>query len=122
MVMAESMVRVAIAGTGFGQKVHLPGFQIHHRTTPIAIWNRDLAKAQTIATEQEIPHAFDDFAAMIAHSEVDAVSISTPPFLHFEMAKAALAAGKHVLLEKPVTLSVEEAQELKTLAESTGAL
>ncbi|MEM9771496.1 MAG: Gfo/Idh/MocA family oxidoreductase [Cyanobacteria bacterium P01_D01_bin.73] len=119
---AESMLGVAIAGTGFGQKVHLPGFQIHHRTTPIAIWNRDLAKAQAIATEQEVPHAFDDFAAMITHPEVDAVSISTPPFLHFEMAKMALMAGKHVLLEKPVTLSVEEARELKRLAENNEAI
>ncbi|MGD1849864.1 MAG: Gfo/Idh/MocA family protein [Cyanophyceae cyanobacterium] len=118
----DSMVRVAIAGTGFGQKIHLPGFQIHHRTTPIALWNQELANAQKIATEQQIHHAFDDFAAMVAHPEVDAVSIATPPFLHFEMAKGALGAGKHVLLEKPVTLSVEEAQELQTLAETTGAI
>ncbi|MEM6501860.1 MAG: Gfo/Idh/MocA family oxidoreductase [Cyanobacteria bacterium P01_C01_bin.89] len=120
--MAESMVRVAIAGTGFGQKIHLPGFQIHHRTTPVAIWNRDLTKAQKIATEQDIPHAFDDFAVMVAHPEVDAVSISTPPFLHFEMAKQALTAGKHILLEKPVTLSVEEARELQALAKNSGAI
>ena len=119
---AASTLGVAIAGTGFGQKIHLPGFQIHHRTTPVAIWNRDLAKAQAIATEHDIPQAFDDFAAMVASPDVDAVSISTPPFLHYEMAKQALSAGKHVLLEKPVTLAVEEARELKQLAQINGAI
>ena len=45
-----------------------------------------------------------------------------PIFLHFEMAKQALTAGKHILLEKPVTLSVEEARELQALAKNSGAI
>ena len=62
---AASTLGVAIAGTGFGQKIHLPGFQVHHRTTPVALWNRELGKAKDIAAEHQIPHAFDDFAAMV---------------------------------------------------------
>lgn len=115
-------VRVAIAGTGFGQKIHIPGLQIHHGTEPIAVYHRDVTQARAVAAKHQIPQAFDDFAAMIAAPEVDAVTIATPPFLHYDQAKAAIAAGKHVLLEKPVTLTAQEAAELRDLAAQTGAI
>lgn len=116
--MTNSPIGIAIVGTGFGQKIHLPGFQIHHRTKVVAIYHRDLQKAQTIATQAQIPHACQSLDQLLALPEVQAVSISTPPFLHYEMAKAALQAGKHVLLEKPVTLNATEAIELYHLAQS----
>lgn len=55
---------------------------------------------------------------LIANSKVDAVVIATPVFTHFPLAKKALMAGKHVLLEKPMTSSVEEAKELIEIAKS----
>ena len=113
---------IAIAGTGFGQKIHLPAFQIHHRTQPVAIYHRDAATATAIAADHGIPHGFDRFEDVIAHPDVQGVSISTPPFLHFEMAAAALKAGKHILLEKPVTLTVNEAEQLQAIADQTGAI
>lgn len=122
MTVLPSPLGVAIAGTGFGQKIHLPAFQIHHRTEPVAIYHRDLARAQAIAANHGVPLALDDFDALLARPEVQAVSIATPPFLHFPMARAALAAGKHVLLEKPITLNVQEAQQLQAIAAETGAI
>jgi predicted dehydrogenase len=110
------MVGVAIVGTGFGQKVHIPAFQAHHNTEIVAIYHRDINKAQTIAKNHNISHADDNLANILALPEVQAVSISTPPFLHYEMAKAVLQAGKHLLLEKPTTLNAEEAKELYQLA------
>jgi predicted dehydrogenase len=110
------MINVGIIGTGFGQKIHLPALQEHPETRAIALWNRNLTKAKQIAQQQEIPHAYDEFTELLTLPELDAVAISTPPFLHYEMAKAALLAGKHVLLEKPLTLKVSEAQELYHLA------
>lgn len=61
-----------------------------------------------------------DGEALIAREDVDAVVIATPVFSHFPLAKAALKAGKHVLLEKPMTSTVAEAEELIALAKETG--
>ena len=105
-------IGVAVVGTGFGQKVHIPGFQAHPRTEVMAVYHRDLQKAQAIAQMHRIPHACSTIEDILAIPAVDAVSISTPPFLHYEMAKAVLDAGKHLLLEKPTALNVDEARDL----------
>ncbi|MEB3225705.1 MAG: Gfo/Idh/MocA family oxidoreductase [Synechococcus sp.] len=114
--MTEQKIGVAIAGTGFGQKIHIPGFKHHHRTEVVAVYHRDPAKAKAIAAEHHIPHSASEFSALLENPAVAAVAISTPPFLHYEMAKQALLAGKHILLEKPMTLNAAEARELHHLA------
>jgi predicted dehydrogenase len=111
-----SKIGVAVVGTGFGQKIHIPGFQAHHRTEVVAVYHRNLDKAQAIASSHDIPYAFNSIEDIIAIPEVAGVSISTPPFLHFEMAKKVLEAGKHLLLEKPTALTANEARELYKLA------
>lgn len=116
------MIGVAIVGTGFGQKVHIPAFQAHHKTEIVAVYHRDINKAKAIATANNIPHASDSLTEILALSEVQAVSISTPPFLHYEMAKKVLEAGKHLLLEKPVTLNATEAKELYQLAKNKSVI
>ncbi|MBD2104155.1 Gfo/Idh/MocA family protein [Leptolyngbya sp. FACHB-261] len=110
-------IGVGVLGTGFGQKVHIPGFQAHPDTQVVAVFNPDLSKAQTIAEQFQIPHACQRIEDLLALQEVEAVSISTPPFLHYNMACAAIEASKHVLCEKPMTLSVTEARDLHYLAQ-----
>jgi predicted dehydrogenase len=105
-------IGVAVIGTGFGQKVHIPGFQAHPRTEVVAVYHRDLQKAQAIAQSHQIPQACSSIEEILSLPNVDAVSVATPPFLHYEMAKAVLNAGKHLLLEKPTALSVAEAKDL----------
>lgn len=107
---------VAVAGTGFGEKIHIPGFQAHPDTQVVAVYHRDINKAKAIAQSHRIPQSCDRIEDILALPDVEAVSISTPPFLHYEMAKLALQAGKHLLLEKPTTLSATEARELYQLA------
>ncbi|WP_448565034.1 Gfo/Idh/MocA family protein [Trichothermofontia sp.] len=114
--MHQSEIGVAIVGTGFGQKVHIPGFQAHPRTRVVALYHRDRETARGIAAANQIPIACTTIEELVVQPEVQAVSISTPPFLHYEMAKTVLKAGKHLLLEKPTTLRVAEAQELLQLA------
>lgn len=111
-------IGVAVVGTGFGQKIHIPGLEAHHRTEVVAVHHRDLAKAQSIAQAHHVPHACQTLEELVRLPEVEAVSISTPPFLHYEMAKMVLAAGKHLLLEKPTALNVQEAIDLYRLAQS----
>ncbi len=113
---AETSIGVAIVGTGFGQKVHVPAFQDTQTTQLVAIYNRDLAKAQKIATTHQIPHAFDSMDELVALPDVQGVSLSTPPFLHYEMAQRVLKAGKHLFLEKPTAINASEAKTLYTLA------
>lgn len=120
--MAESTIGVAVIGTGFGQKVHIPGFQAHARTQVVAVYHRDLDKAKAIASAHNIPHACNSVADIVALPDVAGVSISTPPFLHSEMAQTVLQAGKHLLLEKPTALSADEARELYQLAQTKGVI
>ncbi|MEO3705854.1 Gfo/Idh/MocA family protein [Trichormus azollae] len=116
------MIGVAVLGTGFGQKVHIPAFQAHHKTEIVAIYDRDIHKAKAIAATYHIPHASDNLTEILALLEVQAVSISTPPFLHYQMAKQVLQAGKHILLEKPITLNANKAKELYLLAKNQGLI
>lgn len=117
-----SEIGVAIVGTGFGQKVHLPALREHPRTRPVAIYHRELEKAKALAATHNIPYACNTLEEIISLPDVHAVSISTPPFLHYEMAKQVLKAGKHLLLEKPTTLNANEARELYQIASTSGAI
>ena len=114
--MAQSPIGIGVVGTGFGQKVHIPGFQAHPKTEVMAVYHRDIEKAQAIAQAHKIPHACQTVEELVDLPEVKAVSVSTPPFLHYDMAKTVIKAGKHLLLEKPTTMTVTEARELEQLA------
>jgi predicted dehydrogenase len=83
-------IGVAVVGTGFGQKIHIPGFQEHPRTQVVAVYHRELEQAKAIAQSHNIPHACDRLEDILAEPSASAVSISTPPFLHYEMAKKVL--------------------------------
>lgn len=116
----QPKIGIAVVGTGFGQKVHIPGFEHYPRTQVVAVYNQDLDKAKSIAEDHKIPNACDSIEAILSLPEVQAVSISTPPFLHYEMAKVVVQAGKHLLLEKPTALSASEARSLYQLAQDKG--
>ncbi|MEO1342178.1 MAG: Gfo/Idh/MocA family oxidoreductase [Cyanobacteria bacterium J06635_13] len=117
---SNNQIGVAVVGTGFGQKIHIPGFQHHPRTELVAVYNRDLTKAKTIADEHKVFYAYDDLDKILSLPEVDAVSVSTPPFLHYEMGKRVLEAKKHLLLEKPMAMNVNQVKELYHLAAAKG--
>lgn len=81
---------------------------------------RNAEDAVKFAKQHQIPHVFSSYQALFESPDIDAVYIGTPHTYHFEQAKAALNAGKHVLCEKPVTVSVEQAVLLNELAKSKG--
>jgi len=119
---STNQIGVAVVGTGIGQKIHIPGFQEHPRTEVVAVYNRDINKAKAIADEHKIFYAYSDLDRILALSEVDAVSISTPPFLHYEMARKVLEAKKHLLLEKPMAMNADEVKKLYHLAQAQGVI
>ncbi|NJN76105.1 MAG: Gfo/Idh/MocA family oxidoreductase [Synechococcaceae cyanobacterium RL_1_2] len=109
-------LRIAIAGTGFGQKIHLPACQNHPSLELVGIYNRDQTKAEAIAQEHHIPQAYSDFEALVTNPHIDGITITTPPFLHYSMAKQALLAGKHLFLEKPLGMNAQQVRELYEIA------
>ena len=77
-------------------------------------------RAQAFVHEQGIPRSGDDLAALLAATDVDAVYISTTNEKHLPQAMAAIRAGKHVLCEKPLALTLEDAAEMVRAAEEAG--
>src|SRR5882762_3036810 len=82
-------------------------------------WICDLDESRLAAMGRRYPAAqtASDYLKLLADSELDAVAIVTPVATHFQIAKAALVAGKHVLVEKPLTATEREAEELNDLAQ-----
>jgi predicted dehydrogenase len=85
-----------------------------------AICSAQLTRAQALAAMHDVPFATDDYRALLKH--VDAVVIATPPGLHAPMGLAAIAAGKHVLCEKPLADSLEAARALRDAARTAGVV
>jgi len=83
----------------------------------VAVSSRSLEKAQQKAREWNIPKAYGDHSALLADSDVNIVYISTVNAQHYAWAKAALEHGKHVVCEKPCTISAEQTRELFRLAQ-----
>ncbi len=113
-------VRVGILGTSWWTDVVWPGFSRVPEVQITAIASRSTDKAEAFAREHGIPHRSGDYDEVIHSPEVDAIFVGVPNFLHHEMAMKALRAGKHVLQEKPMALSVREAQEQADLARDRG--
>jgi predicted dehydrogenase len=112
--------RVGIVGSGFGGRVHAPAYALHPQFEPVAIASPH--NAAKIAAERRIPHAFDSLDAMLAAlgSELDVISVASPPFEHHRAVLTAIAAGKHVLCEKPFGIRLAEAEEMTAAAERAG--
>src|SRR5690554_2000691 len=88
--------------------------------TVTAVGSRSQSSADAFATEFAIPTAHGSYEALVADRGVDAIYVSTPHPFHAPAARLALAAGKHVLLEKPFTVNAREAREVVELAAERG--
>jgi len=108
------MARIGIIGTGWGARVQVPAFR-EAGLDVVAIAGHDPERTRRIAGQLSV-EPFDDWRALI-ESNVDLITVVTPPPEHVEMATAALDAGKHVLCEKPTALNATEAEKLVGAAE-----
>lgn len=114
-------LRVGIVGTGFGARVQVPGFRAAGFEVT-AICSADPARARAAAEQARIPAAVDTVAELVARDDVDVVCVASPPTLHHEHTIAALAAGKHVICEKPMARDTREAREMLAMAERAGVV
>lgn len=110
--------RIGVVGSGFGAKAHVPALQAHPRFEVVALASP--RTAERAARDANVPAAFPSCAAMLAGSELDAVTVASPPFAHREDVLAALAAGKHVVCEKPFALDRAGAQAMVDAAAAAG--
>ena len=109
-------IRAAIFGAGFMGRVHTEAIRRLGNVEVKTVAASNPAGAERFAQAFSIPQAIADWRDALADPEIDAVHICTPNHLHYTMAKAALEAGKHVLCEKPLTMTPAEAHELVALA------
>ncbi len=106
-------IKTAVIGVGYLGKFHAQKYAQLDASELVAVCDANLDIAQTIANEHDVP-AVDDYQTLIG--KVDAVSIVVPTQKHFEVARDFLQNGIHVLLEKPITSTVEEGEQLVQLA------
>jgi predicted dehydrogenase len=114
--MAESPLRVGVAGAGHFGRYHALKVAASARAQLSGIYDPDLERAKTIGWEAGAQEM--GFPELLAVS--DAVIIAAPAEAHFELASAALTAGKHVLVEKPIAATLAQADELGRLARQGG--
>lgn len=111
-------LRTAVVGTSFGARIHVPalrraGFEV------VALVGRDPDRTRRRAARLGVDRACGSLAEAL-EARVDVVSVAAPPATHAPLAAQALAAGCHVLVEKPFTLTVAEAEGLAHAARSAG--
>lgn len=121
-------LRVAIIGHAFMGVAHTHAwrtaprfFDLSRRPEVTLLVGRDEARTHAAATRLEISHIETDWRRAVEREDIDVVDICTPGNTHAEIALAALAAGKHVLCEKPLANSVAEAEQMAAAAEQAAA-
>src|SRR5437764_1494372 len=114
--MKAGAIRMGVIGAGgFGlfalqQYTQIPGVEL----AAMAGTHREAAFA--VAQRFGIPE-IQDVEALLARPDIDSIYIATPPFLHYPQARQALLAGKHVICEKPLAMTLEQADEMISLAQ-----
>lgn len=116
--MSEPL-RVAFIGAGRIADLHALGYRDHPEATIHLVCDSDAGWASKRAEEWGAPRAVTDYREALADREIDAVEILTPHHLHCAMTVEALAAGKHVSVQKPMALNLEEAGRMVTAAEAS---
>ena len=112
------MIQVAVVGAGHWGPNLINNFERSGRSQVRYVVDRDEKRLAAVAERFPSVEACADFDRAVGDAGVDAVVIATPTSTHFDLAKRALEAGKHVLVEKPLTDSVESSRALCELAEA----
>ncbi len=120
--MADKVRWGVISTAKIGREKVLPAMQRSERCTIAAIASRDLAAAKRVAGELGIPTAYGSYEELLADPSIEAIYNPLPNHLHVPWTVRALEAGKHVLCEKPIALTAEEAKQLIAVRERTGKL
>lgn len=113
-------VRIGIIGLGTMGDEHAKVYSAHPLAELISVSDSRPERVDAMRARYAIPYGYSDYRKMLERSDLDAVVIATPDNAHFAPARDVLESGKHALIEKPLTTSVAEADELVRICRCTG--
>ncbi len=113
---------IGVIGCGYWGPNLIRNFARHPQCAVIGVCDTQRSRAERVGREYGVTTVVDNVDALLATRGIDLVVVATPSFTHFELARAALEAGKHVLVMKPLTTTTAHAEELVALAERKGLL
>jgi predicted dehydrogenase len=113
---------IAVVGTGFGARIQVPGLRATGHFDVVALVGRDRERTRAATERLDVTTACTSLDEVLAISDLDAVSIATPPATHAPLVIAAARAGKHVLCEKPLARSTAEAQAMCDAVRAAGVV
>lgn len=115
-------IRTAVIGTGFMGAAHIEALRRVPGVEVVGVGSRVEERAKQLAERYGITKAFGDWRRLIQDDEIEVIHNCTPNNLHFEINKAAISAGKHIVSEKPLTINSRESAELVKLAKEKGVV
>ena len=114
------LIRVGIAGTGYIASFHARALRGTKGVELVSVCDANLSSAQSFAADWGAQAAFNTVDSLLHNQRVDVVHVLVPPDQHHALASAVLRSGAHVFLEKPMCTSVEEAEDLLSIARDSG--
>jgi len=116
-----NQVRVGVVGCGIGSW-HIEGYAEDPRAKVVALAGLDTDRCLRLAKQHDIPDVFGDYRELLEKAEIDALSVAVPNHLHLPIGLAAIEAGKHVLMEKPLARNAVEGEQLVRAAKEKGVI
>ncbi|HWQ15318.1 MAG TPA: Gfo/Idh/MocA family oxidoreductase [Roseiflexaceae bacterium] len=117
--MTDKKLRVGVIGAGVGA-AHVEGYIALPNVELVAIAGLDEDRVRRLAARHGVPYTFREYTDLLTVQEIEAVSVCVPNALHAPVTIAALAAGKHVLVEKPIARNATEGAEMVAAAKQYG--
>jgi predicted dehydrogenase len=108
-------VKIGIVGAKFAADIHCDSYSRNEQAEVIAV--ADIADASELINRWHIADYYKDYHEMFKRDDIDLISVCVPNFLHHDVALAAAEAGKHVVVEKPLATSAEDAREIVAVCE-----
>ena len=115
-------INVGVIGASFAKAAFLPALSNIPEAKVVAIASARLSSAQDAAAMFNIENAYDNWQAMLDNHKLDLVCIATPTFTHAPITLAALESGAHILCDKPMAMSTDEANEMLERAKALGRI
>src|SRR5512144_129539 len=121
--MANGRVKVGIIGSQFQADIHAASLQIMpEEAEVVAVASPTPGNAAAFARKFNIPREFTDYREMLKEKDIEMVTIAAPNSLHAQMTFDIARAGKHVVCEKPLSMTIEEADEMIAVCKQQGVL
>jgi myo-inositol 2-dehydrogenase/D-chiro-inositol 1-dehydrogenase len=120
---ANGKVKVGIIGSGFEADIHAASFRIMpEEAEVVAVASPTPGHPEALAKKYGIPRVFHDYREMLKEKDIEMVTINAPNYLHCAMTRDIAQAGKHVVCEKPLAMTLEEADEMIDVCKRQGML